>query len=1016
MSSKLSLDVDMLRNLRRSQGLSQEGLADACEQRHLRVSIATIKRAESGKQVSVRTASELARFFDIDIEHLTVKEAVSDTTVVRRPEQAEAEIPYLWTILWIRLENSEAVSEVLRLLQRRGSVWQEQLGHTVIATFGNYGVAGKGHVYAQKVALEVRRLLREKTNSPVHFYAALHLGTVRQHLGQTELSPEALQWFAEHATTIPAENIIISPELYDISHINFSYLPHNVEGMQLWLLNEEVCLERTFPLVGRSPELLQVNAILDGVGQRPRPAIAHITGPAGIGKSRFLAAVHEQAQLRQILVADVDLESGWDDPVKMLTSGLCRRLYAQAISRWSAKQLRSMLFDGEKSVERQQIIADLLEITLPEPEGDVRLKNDADPDVNERLRAMVFIFSVLLDRQIHSLLLTIDNIHLGMAAGYKLLRELLALCHMLPLTFIVTSRSETCANSELQHIANEGFHLSSLILGPLPVEDAETICGVFGKHDESYREHCIRMAEGVPLYLIQLLTNPSGKDNDLPSSLKLLVEQKLLHLDEKERQVVELLSVCGAPLPIVSIATLIGQEGFSPESLVLAQLVKVNVDLGVTLCHQLVRQIVYTSLSNAARHAYHGVLAAYIEKHLGSLHGINALSLARHFECSGQGLKAAHYISLASKGLLHNGLYDKAQEILSTALELLEALSGRDRDDLEIDVQLAMSSIYKVKYGWVSPLVKRSYQRVEALCERLGNDKRVVLALFGLWTIELATLNLKSAETLAHRCLVISQRLGYPQGSMCAYTAMANTLFWRGKHRQAEHAASEALSLYHPDYTATSIQLLGQDPRALAGCFGAWSSSLLGQAEKAERYRHNLIKDLRRLQHDFSMAIGYQGSAWLDFHHGRPEEVLTDAEKLEALSIKMGFPFYRGVSALFTGWARHKLRHDPEAAAGVEYGYHQWLASSGDKIAYSLYCTILGEIYVETERHREARQLLEQGISFAIEHGEECYLPEMYRFLSLCVEESEREACLQQGLRYADECPLFAERINRMLR
>lgn len=1016
MDSKVSLDIDALRKFRRTQGLSQEGLAYACEQRQLRVSIATIKRAESGKKVSVRTASELAKFFDVDIECLVAQGRNLDNKVKEPPTTEYEKSPYMWTILWVRVESIEVIPDVMELLQRRGSVWQEQLGNTILATFGNYGIAGKGHIHAQMVLLDIRKILTQDVESPVHFYAALQLGTVSQQLGHTELSPQTLQWFARYSVHIPVDGIVVSDDLYSISHINFSYIPHNVEEISLWLLQGAVCLERALPLVGRSSELLQVNAVLDdsGINNNP-PAIVHITGQAGIGKSRFLSAVHEQAQLRQIMVADIDLETGWDDPVKILTVDLCRRVYERAKTTWSDSQLMSMLFRGGCDISEQFMVADLLGIVPLQTKEFEQWKKSNVPDVSERLEAIISFISCLLGSQIHSLLISIDNVHLGGSTGYDVLSKLLSCSRSLPITCVVTSRLESNSCIELESMSREDYCLSTIELGPLSLKDSEVLCTALDEHDENYRRQCVQLAEGVPLYLIQLLTNHAKNVEEMPSSLTLLVEQKLLHLDTRDRHVVELLSVSNSPLPIASIADILGGERFSPESLVLAQLVKVDNNLGVRLSHQLVRQIIYKKLPDKIRNSLHAALADYAENKPFDKHWINEISLARHFEHTGHALKAANYMNMASKELLQNGFYDKALELLQRALELLGDNTTLERDNLEIDIQLALSSIYKVKYGWVSPLLKSSYQRVEALCGKTRSDKRLVMALFGLWTIELATLNLTNAEGVAQRCLSLAKKLNDKQGCMCAYTAIANTLFWRGKHRQAEFAASQALSLYHVDYTASSIQLLGQDPRALAGCFGAWSASLLGEKEKAEEYRHAMIAEIEELQHEFSLAIALQGSVWLDYHYRRPEETLRGAEKLEYLSEKMSFPFYRGVAALFLGWAKHKLQIEPHAAEHVFHGYHQWLASSGDKLAYSLYCTILGEIYVDLGNYDEARRLLEKGIDFATEHNEHCYLPEMYRLLALCFSDSRRNIYLKKGLTYTAESPLFEERLKSIV-
>jgi hypothetical protein len=61
------LDGAELRRLRQSRLMSQQELADHCENRRYRVSIATIKRAESGHRVRFRVARELARCFDVPV-------------------------------------------------------------------------------------------------------------------------------------------------------------------------------------------------------------------------------------------------------------------------------------------------------------------------------------------------------------------------------------------------------------------------------------------------------------------------------------------------------------------------------------------------------------------------------------------------------------------------------------------------------------------------------------------------------------------------------------------------------------------------------------------------------------------------------------------------------------------------------------------------------------------------------------------------------------------------------------
>ena len=62
MQEALVLKVELLKSLRQQRFLSQEDLFNACQQRSLRVSLATIKRAETGKKSELPRSTGIIRF------------------------------------------------------------------------------------------------------------------------------------------------------------------------------------------------------------------------------------------------------------------------------------------------------------------------------------------------------------------------------------------------------------------------------------------------------------------------------------------------------------------------------------------------------------------------------------------------------------------------------------------------------------------------------------------------------------------------------------------------------------------------------------------------------------------------------------------------------------------------------------------------------------------------------------------------------------------------------------------
>ncbi len=90
---RVFLVSSVLKNLRQSRLQSQEEMAEACAEGRFRVSIASIKRAETGKPVLYRIARELARYFDVPVEYIvepvqTGFRPVASTKIIHAPSSS----------------------------------------------------------------------------------------------------------------------------------------------------------------------------------------------------------------------------------------------------------------------------------------------------------------------------------------------------------------------------------------------------------------------------------------------------------------------------------------------------------------------------------------------------------------------------------------------------------------------------------------------------------------------------------------------------------------------------------------------------------------------------------------------------------------------------------------------------------------------------------------------------------------------------------------------------------------
>ena len=69
-NGRIVLNTQKLKLLRERRGLSQEKMADVCQSRKIRISLSSIKRAETGNPMLYRIAAEFAKFHQTHIDDL----------------------------------------------------------------------------------------------------------------------------------------------------------------------------------------------------------------------------------------------------------------------------------------------------------------------------------------------------------------------------------------------------------------------------------------------------------------------------------------------------------------------------------------------------------------------------------------------------------------------------------------------------------------------------------------------------------------------------------------------------------------------------------------------------------------------------------------------------------------------------------------------------------------------------------------------------------------------------------
>jgi tetratricopeptide (TPR) repeat protein len=390
----------------------------------------------------------------------------------------------------------------------------------------------------------------------------------------------------------------------------------------------------------------------------------------------------------------------------------------------------------------------------------------------------------------------------------------------------------------------------------------------------------------------------------------------------------------------------------------------------------LFQQYLYDGLTLREKSILHGAIAEVLaDFYAGDTEAV-AVKLARHYELAGNVGKAVEYHLKSAYRALRMSAYEEALGHLRSAADMVSTMAkGEERDNLDLEIQISLSSSLKATLGFDSPEVFSAFNKARELCERLGQIPKLSRILFGLWTYHLYKLNLNEAYEIANECLKIGTKLGDNDIILEAHIALGNTLYWMGMFSDVYDHMQQVFQLYNPRNQADHVICYGQDPRVVALMFSAFASSVMGYMDRAMDERNKMLKLAEEISHPFSTAIALQGSAILDYHLRDAESALVHADALIDISTKNSLPLYLGIGVMIRGWALSIRGNRKEGVKQVMDGYNR----SGGRMVQSMNCLMLAEAYGDSGDVDKGLQLLEEGLVASGKYGDLCYEAEMYR-------------------------------------
>ena len=636
-------------------------------------------------------------------------------------------------------------------------------------------------------------------------------------------------------------------------------------------LNRAAVLTGLTPYIGRSEERDKIAAWLqDGAEDSP---LMLIHGPAGIGKSRLVGQIADDAKA-----------SGW-----RVERGYCE-------AHLGARPLQPFL----------QIVSRM-------PDSPINHTN-----VNET--ALIDALSSLSHGDRY--LLIIDDWQWADDATHNMLMSLCAHPRYSNLKVLLASRHGDAG------IVTEKT-MDILSLPPLGRDETlVTIETLLGMPDPFIISRIERASGGSPLLIEELcLAFASGDivtDTDPRSAwFDTAVQARFAKLGDDEAALCRLAAVIGHIIPSWLLNDLL-ELGAAPK--LLDRLMAADFlfpgddDDTVRFKHGLTRDAVYTAIDLTERRALHKLVFDALEIRAGEGRKFALLDgLAYHSAAADDADKALPYAIAAGDAALAAGALDRAQAHYRVGLDIAGKMQeGKVRRDY---IWALMNKFGLATIVDPAPDQLDVFGRVEALLNKGGNVQDQIRCAYWQGAVSYGVGLGKRSVTHLNAALTMTQHSGSQHDTYLIRVKLAQSLFASGQYAQAQRMFETLLPFIRSIKGRNNSDISAY---ALA-CF-AFHKADQGDFDRAHLLfgeAAEILQDDRKPMN--ASFLGYQAttSIW----QGNWQDTLALTETTFAVSKRSRTRHQNLISHAKMAYSRWHLEHDPRAATLLEQSVNQFLAS-----------------------------------------------------------------------------------------
>jgi len=716
-------------------------------------------------------------------------------------------------------------------------------------------------------------------------------------------------------------------------------------------------------LIGRSRELGQLGENWQAAAAG-RSGLVVVRGGAGVGKTRLVTEVADQARAHGAAVASTQCFAARG------------RLALAPVADW----LRNPAVRPGIDVldEAWRIEVDRL---VPSDHGhsaDVA-SGRAMVDAWQRHRFFEGLARALIGAGRPTLLI-LDNLHWCDEETLAFLAFCLALDPAAPLLVMATLRDDGSEGEDALGEWVAGMRASGLLseIALAPLEEADTAWLAERISGRTLSEADVQLLHattgGFPLFIVEAMRgNQDPGQGSVPvGDLSAVLLNRLGQVSPQAREVAGLAAAVGTDftLGLLTEASDLRADAVvgAVDELWRRRIVQEFRD-GYDFSHDLLRDAAYGQVSPPKRWLLHRRIAQGLELvHADGTDQV-AAQLAEQYARGGQPQRAVTYYARAAELAARVFAHAEAIRLHKEALSVVHGLpAGTERDSRELEILEAVAAPLNARYGYASPELERTLERSIELAQSLGRREALLTGLVALNTCQFVQGRTAKAEETAARALALAEPGSQLQGH--ANFSFGGTALSLG--RPAE--ALQHLDLVAQQAAGAMWLTVGTRPDVHSTAWKAHAHWLLGNSDAALEACGAAIAKGRAVGHPYSMAVALAYAGITYQFCGQLPELGETVTELRELCERHDFAYYREWGLILGGWL---AGGDP--GIGLVHEGIGNLRTAGAFARMPYWLSLLGDLIGRQGRSDAARATLDGAVVTGRAHDDVWWLPEVLR-------------------------------------